>query len=262
MRIALITLAVAALAFIGSIIWSVMGKTWATSTVKNPIVRIDEPADLTNVQIDIIKTNQKLYDKVEQLEAKIDMLTGWNPLSGTLVTPPIPTPTNTETGKSSPPIIKVSGKFLSLVMPTVDLKVEENKGIYDLLTFESIPYSTYFDTRLGLRVLVIDISYESFLKNMKATTREIYSINETKSFPFASFYVNSIKPDTLIRIVTEFENQTIALEIPKTKFPILKALLTKKEPTATVKAKPAPIPIPKSTTSKPIFTSTGTPLKK
>ena len=75
MRIALITLAVAALAFIGSIIWSVMGKSGVTS-VKNPIVRIDEPADLSNVQIDIIKTNQKLYDKVEQLEAKIDRLTG------------------------------------------------------------------------------------------------------------------------------------------------------------------------------------------
>ncbi len=257
MRIALITLAVAALAFIGSIIWSVMGKSGVTS-VKNPIVRIDEPADLSNVQIDIIKTNQKLYDKVEQLEAKIDRLTGWDSLSWSLANPAVSPPTYTETGKTEPPIIKVSGKFLSLVMPTVDFKLEANKGIYDLLTFESIPYSTYFDMRLGLKAFVIDISYDSFLKNMKATTREVYSINETKSFPFASFYVNSIKPDTVIRLVTEFENQTIALEIPKTKFPILKALLTKKETTV----RPSPLPLPKPSTTKSLPTSSGTILKK
>ncbi len=42
-----------------------------------------------------------------------------------------------------------------------------------------------------------------------------------------AFYVNPPKSDGLVRIVFESENQAIAIEIIKTKFPTLKALILK-----------------------------------
>jgi hypothetical protein len=53
-------------------------------------------------------------------------------------------------------------------------------------------------------------------------------MNETKTFPFRSFYVNPPKADTLVRLVVEVESQCIVLEIPKTRFPVFKAMLLKK----------------------------------
>jgi hypothetical protein len=63
---------------------------------------------------------------------------------------------------------------------------------------------------------------------MKAVGVDAYTINETKTFSFRSFYVNPPKPDTIVRLVIEIEAQCIVLEIPKTRFPVIKSLLLKK----------------------------------
>ena len=63
---------------------------------------------------------------------------------------------------------------------------------------------------------------------MKTVSPDVYTINETKTFPFRSFYVNPVKPDTLVRLVIEIESQCIVLEIPKTRFDAFKKLLLKK----------------------------------
>lgn len=246
MRIALITLAIAALAFIGSIIWTILPR--ATTSLANTSIVQKDPPWLTNVEIELIKNQQKILDKLEALEkqwiVKADETLGENVVlasSGSAKTNSGSQSSSgsTEIQKIPTPAVKISGKLLSLLMPTADLKLEENKWIYDLLSFDSLPYSTYLDSRIGLRVIAIDIPYDAFLKNIKISVREVYSINETKTFTFPSFYVNPVKPDTLVRLVASFENQTIAFEIPKTKFPILKALLSKK---------PTPIITPKTTT--------------
>ena len=52
-----------------------------------------------------------------------------------------------------------------------------------------------------------------------------------------AFYVNPPKEDNLVRIVFESENQAIAIEIIKTKFPVLKSLLLKEETKNTLPAK-------------------------
>jgi hypothetical protein len=81
------------------------------------------------------------------------------------------------------------------------------------------------------------LSYDIFLKNARALAGKPYIVNETKTFPFRSFYLNPEKSDTLVRLVIEMESQTIALEIPKSRFTLLKDLLSGKTPPGTLPKK-------------------------
>jgi hypothetical protein len=71
-------------------------------------------------------------------------------------------------------------------------------------------------------VIALTMNYDTFLRNAKALGKDVYSVNETKTFPHRSFYLNPPKSDTTVRIVLEYESQTLAIEISKAKFPILK----------------------------------------
>jgi hypothetical protein len=102
MRIALITLAVAALAFIGSIIW-----IFAT---KNGITMIPAPAtNSTTLKVsndtatlEILRSQWKTEDRIKELEQKIDALSGEKKLS-TTVTSSNTENTGTTTSSSLPP---------------------------------------------------------------------------------------------------------------------------------------------------------------
>ena len=134
---------------------------------------------------------------------------------------------STASGKVAIPI---SGKFLAKVMPTLEFSLVQNTGIYELLIFDkSTEYSTYLDAKQGIKAIPLSIKYDVFLKNMKAVGADVYTVNDKdKPFPFRSFYVNPPKADTLVRLVIEIESQCIVLEIPKTRFPVIKSLLLKK----------------------------------
>ena len=56
---------------------------------------------------------------------------------------------NTSSGGSlNRPVVKLSGKFLALLMPTITPAIIENKGIFDLHIFDtSTDYSTYEDPK-------------------------------------------------------------------------------------------------------------------
>ena len=218
MRIALITLVLTALVFIGSIIYSLswrdnqLSLTQSSSTQKIPE---------TPIELETLKYQIKNEEKINELIKKVETLT-----EGVPVTPMITSTGATGTGISPIPL---SGKFLAQVMPTLDFSLVKNTWIYDLLIFEtSTQYSTYLDAKQGIKAIAITIKYDTFLKNMKAISPDVYIINETKTFPFRSFYVNPIKPDTLVRLVVEIEAQVIAIEIPKTRFDAFKKILLKK----------------------------------
>lgn len=126
-------------------------------------------------------------------------------------------------------IIPLSGKFLSLIMPSITPSQIENNGIFDLHIFDmNTRYSTYEDAKIGLKISTINMPYDTFLKNIKAIGPTVYSINETRAFPFRSFYLNPPKSDTQVRLTLEIESQTITLEIPKTKYAELRDLLMSK----------------------------------
>lgn len=114
-------------------------------------------------------------------------------------------------------------------MPTMEFTLVNNNGIFDLHVFDAgTEYSTYTDAKMGVTLIVSTMPYDVFLANSKALGKDVYSINETKTFPFRSFYLNPPKPDTLVRIVIEVESQAIAIQIPKTKFKTLQSLLLAK----------------------------------
>jgi hypothetical protein len=84
----------------------------------------------------------------------------------------------------------------------------------------------------------MNIPYDIFLTNIRALGNKPYSINEVKTFPYRALYLNPEKSDTLVRLILEVETQTIAIEIPKTKFPTIKDLLLgKKTPPPQTKKK-------------------------
>ena len=79
-----------------------------------------------------------------------------------------------------------------------------------------------------MKVIASSVNYDTMLKNMKALGKDVYTVNETKTFPVRSFYLNPPKTDTIVRLVLEYESQSVVIEISKTKFPTLKNLLLKK----------------------------------
>ncbi len=220
MRIALITLALTALVFIGSIIYSLTAKEGSLSLVSQSSTRAPE----TPIELETLKYQIKNEEKIKELITKVEMLTASQ--NGTVLPEVSSSTGKTATGKT---IFPLSGKFLAKVMPTLEFSLVANTGIYDLLIFDkSTEYTTYLDAKQGIKALPLSIKYDTFLKNMKALSADVYTANETKTFPFRSFYVNPPKADTLVRLVLEVESQCIVLEIPKTKFPTFKALLLKK----------------------------------
>ncbi len=220
MRIALITLALVALGFIATIIYTLAWREWMLPKITpKPTIAIDNGS---SIEIETLKYQIKTDQKLEELTKKIEKLTGDVPEVSVANT-------DTSTGRESLP---VSGKFLAMVMPTMEFSIIPNAWIFDLHTFDlATTYSTYSDIKYWTVLIVTKLSYEKMLKNFKALSGEVYVTNETKTFPFRSFYVNPPKQDTLVRMVIEIESQAIFIQIPKTKFPTLKALLLKKEST-------------------------------
>lgn len=216
MRIALITLALTALLFIGSIIYSLMGNE-TLNVGSNTSWGADTP-----IAIETLKYQIKNEERINELMKKVEAISAaqW----GGDLTLGIGQTGTTSTGK----IIPLSWKFLSRVMPTLNFTLVDNAGIYDLAFLNTATeYSTYVDAKQGIKAMPITMKYDVFLKNMKALSKDVYTVNETKTFPFRSFYLNPPKTDTLVRLVIEIEWQTIALEIPKTKFGAFKTLMLK-----------------------------------
>ncbi len=222
MRIALITLALAALAFIGSIIYSMSGKGNLLTAVRTNQAKETD----TSVAIETLKYQIKTDAKIDELTKKIDELTQKKQIGESKII--LSADSASETGGTQK-TLPISGKFLAKIMPTFNLTLSENNGIFDIHLFDAgIEYSTYVDEKIGITLVVSTMSYNTFLANTKWLGKEVYTPNETKTFPFRSFYLNPPKPDTLVRVVMEIENQAIAIQIPKTKFNTLKDLLLKK----------------------------------
>lgn len=245
MRIALILLSILALVFIGSISWSLIGQGWGLNLKRNTDT-MNPSGD--SLAIETWKNQIKTDEKIEQLSSLVKQLAAQNGVSN-------PIPNNTNTGWKS---IEVSGKLLALLMPTVTLTQIDNAGIFDLHIFDTnTPYSTYQDVKLGLTLIVTRLPYDTFLKNIQAVGEKVYSPNEKTWFPFRSFYLNPPKADTVVRLVIEMEWETIGIEIPKTKFSILKELLLGRNTTPAVIQK-IPVPV-KTNKPKPTGpTKTGT----
>lgn len=245
MRIALILLSILALVFIGSISWSLIGQGWGLNLKKN--------TDTTNpsgdsLAIETWKNQIKTDEKIEQLSSLVKQLAAQNGVN----------PPDTEDTNTGWSIIEVSGKLLSLLMPTVTLTQIDNAGIFDLHVFDSnTKYSTYQDVKLWLTLIVTRLPYDTFLKNIQAVGEKVYSTNEKTWFPFRSFYLNPPKADTLVRLVIEIEWETIGIEIPKTKFSILKELLLDQNQ-APVTIKKTPIPVKTNKPKTIESTNTGT----
>lgn len=234
MRIALIFLSLIALIFIGSISWSLISQSeWILQ--KKGATSIDTP-----IEVETLKYQIKTEERLEKLNALVEELAkknGW--ISQSIPIEWTASWNSTQNTSSEIKNIKISGKFLARIMPTATLSLIENtNGIFGLHIFDlNTHYSTYEDPKMGMKVIATEISYDTLLKNMHAIGKEVYSVNETKWFPWRAFYVNPPKGDNLVRIVFESENQAIAIEIIKTKFPVLKSLLLKEETRNTLPAK-------------------------
>ena len=238
MRIALITLAVAALAFIGSIIWIFAQKNTITSIIQEKPTQetLDLKVSSDAATLEILKSQWKTQDRIEALEAKIDALTKNNPdivtttsqltqITATGKT----TGTGTITSSLTGTIIPISAKFLTKVIQKMSLTLDKNNGIYGLMVFDaSSEYSTYIDAKNGITIIATRTPYSVWVKNCKALDPSIYTINEQKAFSFPSFYVNSPKTDTNVRFVMSIESQTLLITLPKGRWNEFKTLMNKK----------------------------------
>lgn len=243
MRIALILLSILAFVFIGSISWSLISQNggWTNQGTEKKVT--------TESSVESYWRNQiKTEEKIEKLASLVEELASKNGITETKNT--------TETGSKNTVIVKLSGKFLERIMPAVTPALIENKGIFDLHIFDmSTAYSSYEDTKLGIKMIAISLPYDTMIKNMRALGPTVYSVNETKTFPFRSFYLNPPTSDTVVRLVVEMESQSIAIEIQKTKFNTLKDLLLGKS--TTTKTITPTITKPKTPTSTWASISTG-----
>lgn len=220
MRIALILLSILAMTFIGGVTWSLMGQDGWNLKTKSSTQSVD------SITIETWKNQIKTDEKIEKLSAMVEELR-----SGT----PMTKKSNQSPQADSGSIVKISGKLLSVLMPTMTFTLIENRGIFGLYIFDqSIRYSTYSDDKYGLSLIAMEVPYDTFLKNAK-TLSPTYKVNEVKTFPMRAYYLNPEKSDSLVRLVIESESQAIALEISKSKFPTLKDLILGKSPVPTKK---------------------------
>jgi hypothetical protein len=229
MRIALITLAVAALAFIGSIIWIVVNKNGIEIIPKKTDTEVKISNETTSLEI--LRSQWKTEERIKTLEAKIDALSGKTPgiIQNSTLDNTGATLSNTTNTNSGNIIIPISAKFLTKIISKVNLTLVKNTGIYGLFLFDtSTEYSTYTDTKLNITVIASRTPYDTWLKNFKALDTSTFTTNESKTFPFPSFYLNPPKPDNIIRIVMQVESQTLLISIPKNKFTEFKTMMTKK----------------------------------
>ena len=231
MRIALIILAVTALAFIGSIIWIFVNKNGIDIIPQKPSTEVKISNETASLEI--LRSQWKTEERIKTLEAKIDALSGKTPgviqnssTDNTGTTLSNQTNTNSNTGNT---IIPISAKFLTKIISKVNLTLIKNTGIYGLFLFDtSTEYSTYSDSKTGIIVIASRTPYDTWLKNFKALDTTTYSVNESKTFPFSSFYLNPPKPDNIIRIVMQVESQTLMISLPKNRFMEFKTMMTKK----------------------------------
>ena len=173
----------------------------------------------------MVKTNAKLEAKIEELNKKVDQLSGIAP-----VTPAASTAsgsTGSGTATHSGDIIPISAKFLGKVLPTIEPVKVENHGIFDLRIFDQTAYTTYKDEKFGITIVASMLPYNAFLKNFQSVDKTVYTLNETKTFPFESFYVNPPHADASVRIVMKVEAQTLLISLPKSRFNTLKELILK-----------------------------------
>ena len=231
MRIALIILAVTALAFIGSIIWIFVNKNGIDIIPQKSSTEVKISNETASLEI--LRSQWKTEERIKTLEAKIDALSGKTPgviqnssTDNTGTTLSNQTNTNSNTGNT---IIPISAKFLTKIISKVNLTLIKNTGIYGLFLFDtSTEYSTYSDSKTGIIVIASRTPYDTWLKNFKALDTTTYSVNESKTFPFSSFYLNPPKPDNIIRIVMQVESQTLMISLPKNRFMEFKTMMTKK----------------------------------
>lgn len=111
-------------------------------------------------------------------------------------------------------------------MPDITLKKIENSGIFNIFIFSRIEYSTYQDDKKRIKVYAFDEDYETLLSNMKLTSN-VYAVNETDQFFGYTFFLNPIKKDNTIRLVTSLEGHAIGIETTKSYYPTLKKMLLK-----------------------------------
>jgi len=124
------------------------------------------------------------------------------------------------------PNIPLSGLFLAKIMPDIDLKKTENKGMFNIYLFNKIPFTTYVDEKKKIKVYAFDETYDTMLANLKLTS-SVYKINETDQFFWYTFFLNPTRKDSTIRFVTAMEGRAIGVEVPKSYYPTLKNILLK-----------------------------------
>lgn len=228
MRIFLILLSITSLFFLGWMgVYALKNNTtWHSESTGNN-------QNIDSLTIDIIKTNAKLESQVEELNKKIEQISGWSPTVPKIqTTEKNQTDNNNSQNKETNPgweLIPISAKFLSKVLPTIEPSKSQNAGIFDLAIFDKIPYTTYKDEKFGITIVASMFPYANYLKNFQSLDKTVYTVNETKAFPFEAFYVNPPKADATVRIVMKVEAQTLLISLPKSKFKIFKDLLLKKK---------------------------------
>lgn len=216
MRIVLIILSIAALAFIGSILLIVVEKNGLSFKSND-----GSETTIDATSLEILKSQWKTEEKLAALEAQLNALQ-WNT--------PKPVQTHSQWSSWEIEVIPISAQFLTKIMPTIELTQIENAGIFDLYTFDGqITYTTYSDPKFGLTVIASMTPYATFLRNFQSLNHDVYTINETSTFPFDGFYVNPPESDSSVRLVFSVEAQTLLLSFPKSRFDAFKALLIASE---------------------------------
>jgi hypothetical protein len=256
MRIALIILSILALIFIGAISWSLVNQEgWKVRipTISSTAEQIGWSNSADTIALETWKNQMKTDEKLEKLTDIVEDLAKKN---GSY-TEEVSTKDVIESGPKELPAVKPSGKFLALIMPTITPVLEKNSWIFGLYIFDlNVRYSTYKDNNFALTIIPMDIAYDTLLKNLKALAGKPYSLNETQNFLYRSFFLNPEVSDTMVRLVIEIENQTIAMEIPKSKYDVLKTLLLWKQPTASALASSGVTVTRKPTIVAPVVNST------
>ncbi len=227
MRALLIGLLLVSLLLIGNIVAIVVSAEYKAQV--QTLFRSSSGSSTSNLSDIPPDEMAKLSTSLDRLAVGLDALTS----TGGSITSVI-SPRSTSSGATSvevPPqkvTYQIPASLLTRLMPDIFLKEQNIDGVLGLYIYTNVAQTTYTDVKSKLNVYVFRESYPVMLSNLRLASG-VYTINETDTFFQASFFLNAVnKKDTTIRILTSVEGKAVALEFPKTLYPKIKKLLTKK----------------------------------
>lgn len=211
---------------------------------KNRIIGVDKIQELEKAKQQDIELNSKILNSLEKINENLENIKDqWKEntyttrikenlqnLSGALSSKTLDTLKNSTTSsgisnEASQDNLNIPWTLIAKLLPEINVSSIKNNWVFGIKDnkLQELKYLTFYDEKKKIKLYIFDKKYNEVLLLFKRFT--IFKINESNSFFSFSFFLNSIRKDSIIRFVTISETKAIGFEVDKSNYDLLKRSL-------------------------------------